>query len=210
MIFEYKNRRRLCFVAAIGALVVLGLLNVFPKERAEGLTPRTDSVGSMAAPLAPQSDGQDALAPQLAALSNDVKMLRLQVQAMASRVDLVGEEPVVLSQPQIDDIRAEREAYMAEMEDGFREEHVDAAWARQSTAAVRAQVDAHPALQNALKSVECRAEKCRVELEERDAEPLSADLPMLVMALSGSFPTAEFEQVEQEPGKRLQVVYFTR
>ncbi|HEY6879757.1 MAG TPA: hypothetical protein VI299_17135 [Polyangiales bacterium] len=90
------------------------------------------------------------------------------------------------------------------------EEHVDRAWAATTSATVQAQLAEQPGLTEALRSLECRARRCRVELDEEATKPIAAALPALALQLGAVLPNAEFDRLDEGAGKTRHVIYFAR
>jgi hypothetical protein len=171
-----------------------------------------------AAPLA--STAPAALADELPQLRQQIEVLRREVASLRAQVARIPgavrvAEPEV-AHPQVDaQSRAEAEREdrlrLAAAEQAFRSEQRDPRWSQGATATVRAALgELDDTLRNQVRSVECRAQSCRVEIGADSSGQLMQDLPLMLSRLGSTLPHATAAQVDQGDGRQATVLYLSR
>jgi len=171
-----------------------------------------------AAPLAGITPA--ALADELPQLRQQIEVLRREVASLRAQVArLPGAARVVepeAGHPQADPqsrAEAEREdrLRLAAAEQAFRSEQRDPRWSQGATAAVRAALaELDDSLRGQVRSVECRAQSCRVEIGADSSGLLMRDLPLMLSRLGATLPSATAAQVDQGDGRQATVLFLSR
>jgi hypothetical protein len=162
-------------------------------------------------------DGADSaalVAAQLAELTAEVSSLRGRVAAREAQV----EAPERSSTPEeIEDVEEESrlkwQEHMAEVEAQFKRERVEPSWARETSQLIERELAAEPGLRAAVRSMECRAQSCRLELNEPGAPGAQGSehaLPLLIHRLGTALPVSQSELVDAGNGQSVRVVYLLK
>jgi hypothetical protein len=158
--------------------------------------------------LALHGDPAMSLEQQVAALRREVAEIRRQIAGTPGAGTLPN--PHTDPEARLEAERAEL-LRMASTESTFRREDVDARWSQSTIAAVRAALaDAKDPLRNAVRSVECRSQSCRVEIDADGDGPLRQDLPLILGRLTQVLPNMTAGQVDQGNGYQATVLYLSR
>ncbi len=99
---------------------------------------------------------------------------------------------------------------MAAVETAFRGERRDGRWSSVTEAAVRDAARSDEGLHSALRSVDCRAQTCRVEIADDGTHKVSRDLPKFVADLAGTLPQTKTDTLDEGDGRRTMVMYLSR
>ena len=152
------------------------------------------------------------LSREVAQLRHEVSDLRLQVaRGPNAAPPATAATPADRSDPQTraEAARAEQQR-LASSEQAFRSQQVDARWSQGATASVRAALgEVDEGLRNQVRSVECRAQSCRVEISPDAGGALMRDLPVLVNRLGSALPNVTAGQVDQGDGRQATVLYMS-
>jgi hypothetical protein len=152
------------------------------------------------------------LSREVAQLRHEVSDLRQQVaRGPNAAPPAAAAAPADRSDPQAraEAARSEQQR-IASSEQAFRSQPVDARWSQGATASVRAALgDVDEGLRNQVRSVECRAQSCRVEISADGNGTAMRDLPMLVNRLGGSLPNVTAGQIDQGDGRQATVLYLS-
>jgi hypothetical protein len=186
-----------------------------------GLTPEP--------PLAPQpapgpmqnaTDQSAQLAAQVAELQRSLAAVRAEIGAQ--RRDSTGpinavaaskdeSKPLDLS---VEEQRAadagKRRGYMAAVGEAFSQEKVDSAWANQAAARVGAAFEKNEALRGISRSVECRQQTCRLQVNEEGARKLAGGMPHIALDLVDVLPSISAEHIDRGTGGSAMVLYLSR
>jgi hypothetical protein len=100
---------------------------------------------------------------------------------------------------------------VASSESAFRSEHEDARWNQGAVAAIRAALaESDETIRNQVRSIECRSQSCRVEINSDASGTLARDLPILLGRLGQSLPNVTAGQIDQGDGRQAMVLYLGR
>jgi hypothetical protein len=154
----------------------------------------------------------------LAALRQEVTLLRKEVHELrdqVSRMPGAAQAAAAPPDPRVDPVarqqaqQAERQR-IASAESAFQGERRDARWSQDQTAAIRSSLaQAGDGLSGLVRSIDCRAQTCRVEISAA-GPALGQDLPMLLNQLGGNLPHMNAGQVDQGDGTEATVLYLSR
>jgi hypothetical protein len=174
----------------------------------------TTSTTSQQSPApAPASTTQPDLAQQVAQLRQEVAAIRAQLARgpMANTAAQTRE-----ANPRTDPAarqEAERTERMriASAESAFRGEKQDTRWDQTTTASVRsALTQADENLRQQVRSIECRSQTCRLEINAEAAGALDRDLPMVLSRLGDTLPKITAGQIDQGNGRMATVLYLSK
>jgi hypothetical protein len=162
---------------------------------------------------APASTTQPDLAQQVAQLRQEVAAIRAQLARgpMANTAAQTRE-----ANPRTDPAarqEAERTERMriASAESAFRGEKQDTRWDQTTTASVRsALTQADENLRQQVRSIECRSQTCRLEINAEAAGALDRDLPMVLSRLGDTLPKITAGQIDQGNGRMATVLYLSK
>jgi hypothetical protein len=100
---------------------------------------------------------------------------------------------------------------IASTEAAFRNEQGDARWSQGAAASVRAALaQADESMRNQVRSIECRSQSCRVEINAGPGDPMARDLPLVIARLGQVLPNVTAGQVDQGDGRKATVLYMSR
>jgi hypothetical protein len=102
-----------------------------------------------------------------------------------------------------------RREYMAGVAANFNNERVDPAWATRVASQVTSAFEGRDGLRDRLRNVECRAQTCRVEMDEDDANEVSQQMPFVSLALVNVLPSMSVEHIDQGNGRRTMILYLS-
>ena len=200
----------------LGVLVLIGGVAV---QRAlhdadEGLPSGVSLMDAREADLAEPTSRADT--PDGRALANRVEALTAEVEALRA---LIAQQRAAAERGQApsDDVlpsEAEHEEmweeYVSYAEAGFNDEPTDARWAAATGTLIQQQIASWPTLRGATHSLECRSKSCRVELRDDGSQNFARELPRLVHRLGPHLSSVVVDLVQDEQGRRMQVLYMTR
>lgn len=162
-------------------------------------------------PIASDASVAD-LRQEVVLLRREVADLREQVMRLPGSSSAEADKP----NPRTDPV-AKQEAQQAEAlrvassETAFQSEHNDPRWSQATATALQTtigQVDA--SLRNQVRSIECRSQSCRVEINAGAGSALAQELPLIVTRLGDTLPHVTAGQVDQGDGQQATVLYLSR
>jgi hypothetical protein len=109
--------------------------------------------------------------------------------------------------------RLKWQEHMAEVEDRFRKERIDPGWARETSMLIEREIASEPGLRASGRSMECRAQSCRLELNESEAaggDGSEHALPLLLHKLGTALPVTQSDLVDAGNGKMVRVVFLLK
>lgn len=148
---------------------------------------------------------------QVAELQHEVTLIRRQLARLPTATQA---DASAVQTPRGAEARAEAEQTerlrIASTESAFRNETIDPRWSQGSTAAVRAALSMFSeSVSPHVRSVECRSQSCRVELNAEGGLELNRDLPLLIGQLGPTLPNVTAGQIDQGNGRQATVLYFS-
>lgn len=174
----------------------------------------------------PQHDTAQAQAGSVAApeatlpeLRQEVALLRREVaeiRQLLARQPGVAASAEIPANPRTDpDARLEAQRQetlrIASSESAFRAEQNDTRWSREAAANVRAAfAQADDTVSTQVRSVECRSQSCRVEINSAAGESLARDLPIILSHLGDALPHMTAGKIDQGDGRQATVLYMSR
>ena len=99
--------------------------------------------------------------------------------------------------------------YMTEVAQAFSNEKIDSSWAAHATSRIDTALYNDAALRGITHNVECRAQTCRVSIEDDGSGELSSRLPMLLVGLTDVVPIVSAERVDQGNGSSAMILYMS-
>lgn len=200
-----------------------------PDATSPAEAPGAASAGLAAAPGATATPAERAPTGQmqpaadadtgLADLRQQVQLLRREVadlRGKVSRLPGVADTEPHQSDPRSDSVAMEqaRQAErlrVASAETAFRNQADDPRWSQGAAASVRAALgQANDSMRNQVRSIECRAQSCRVEINAGPGDPAAQDLPLVIARLGQVLPNVTAGQVDQGDGRKATVLYMSR
>lgn len=179
--------------------------------------------GAVAAAVAARPEAPPARTASAAAPGDDAAQLRRQVVSLQREVDALwrrvgrDEAKVDASASPRHDPAARAEAENAErlrsaqVESTFQREVRDERWSAPTAASVqRALAEDGGTLREAVRSIECRAQTCRVEINDDGTGPSAAMMPVFINRMASVLPTVAGAQVDQGNGSMATVLYLSR
>jgi hypothetical protein len=165
--------------------------------------------------LAPASDADAGLAElrqQVALLRREVADLRGKVSHLPGMDDVAARQPDSRTDPvALEDARQTERLRIASTESAFRSEQSDARWSQGATASVQAALaQADESMRSQVRSVECRSQSCRVELNASPGAAPAQDLPLVIARLGQVLPHVTAGQIDQGDGRKATVLYMSR
>lgn len=170
----------------------------------------------------PADWGAQVLAAQVDRLQRELDALkgRYGAQQRASAVQKAQPPNEVRTDSDVegsaDDARALRAAdleqhreYMSDIAQTFTSERIDNVWALQTSSRINAAFDDHPALRQLGHNIECRAQTCRVSVEDDGSGSISTRLPALALSVVDVLPSISAERVDQGNGRTAMVLYMS-
>jgi hypothetical protein len=198
--------------AVIAVLVLIAAGFAYLHAPAASSRRASDSTGSSA--------GND---PRVAQLSRQVEELQRSLGAMQAQ--LAAQKNTPAAQPakptenspatelDVEAQRAQeaeqRRQYMAEVAAAFNNEKVDAPWAGRVSSRITSSFEGDDRLRRSLRTVECRSQTCRVQIDEDDSNEISRRMPVVSLALADVLPTLSAEHVDQGNGHRTMILYMS-
>jgi hypothetical protein len=176
---------------------------------------RTDAIPRQAV-VSRGDDGQAArLAQQVEDLQRSLNALKSQMpqhgEGAARAVPTSDTKPA--EQLSVEEQRAQdRErmrTYMAGVEQSFANEKVDAAWASGASSRVATTFDGDDVLKGVSRTVECRSQTCRVQIEDDGSGQLARRMPFVAIGLADLLPTISAEHIEHGNGRGATVLYMS-
>jgi hypothetical protein len=155
----------------------------------------------------------------LAELRQQVTLLRREVRDLReqfARIPGAREVAATVPDPRTDAV-ARQEAQQTERlriatsEAAFQGERGDARWAQSTASAIQAaltQVD--DAARGQVRSIECRSQSCRVEINAGANDSLAQELPLVIAQLGQTLPHVTAGQVDQGDGRQATVLFLSR
>ena len=165
-----------------------------------------------------------AACPQCDQLSEQINSLQRNLQALKSQLQAKQGEPAAAAKvpppgtpgadpAAVEAVRAADDArnreYMVGVAQSFANERVDANWAGRASQQVKTTLETDETLRSLARNVECRAQTCRVELQDDGSGKLTARLPLLAMGVADVMPTISAERVDQGNGRSAMVLYLS-
>ena len=164
---------------------------------------------------------------EIAALREEVALLRAQVTAFerwrrTQKQIPVGKRPgseadsAQAPQPDPMDpavrvaIDRERQQQLAVIEGGFQREPADLRWATETEGVVQAVLASDSILQNTLLDLECRSRTCRVELADDNTGELAKGLPIALLQLAATLPSAKGHAGVDGAGGKTLILYLSQ
>ena len=190
----------------------------FDSHRAAALTAPSsaqDRGGATEAALARLSRRIDDLQRELAA-SRSQQILQ-QAQPVARQAALTSKSRPEESQPDgAMDVEAQRAAaaerhheYVTQVAQAFADEQLEMSWAARATSRLNATLDDDEALRGVARSVECRRQTCRVQIDDDGSGKLPDSVRTLVIGVIDVLPSMVAEHADQGNGRRQMVLYMT-
>lgn len=99
--------------------------------------------------------------------------------------------------------------YMAGVEQSFANEKVDAGWSTATASKVGATFDGDEVLKSVARTVECRSQTCRVQIEDDGSNSLARRMPFIAIGLADTLPTISAEHIEHGNGRGAMVLYMS-
>ena len=205
-------------LAALLALVWIIADRGFVRRRA------TDQDGVASADVDSKQDAAHEVELGLAEQSRTLRGLTERVTQLSSRLEALEARALPPGQKESEREHADgastalskqaapqlsREEYLAQLEMSFGTERPDRAWAVKKTEGIRDILQDLPTLGLALRSVECRSQRCRVELKEDSSVEFSNAMMTLTAKMASVLPTADYQYVDRGNGERSLVIYFS-
>jgi hypothetical protein len=103
----------------------------------------------------------------------------------------------------------QRRVSTAEVAEAFSQEQFDGAWANQAAARIGSTFGKDEALREIPRTVECREQTCRLQVNEDGARTLSDRLPYVATELADVLPSISAEHIEQGSGDGALVIYLS-
>ena len=151
-------------------------------------------------------------AQQVTLLRHEVRDLREQL----SRIPGAQVAAATTPDPRTDAV-ARQEAQQAERlriaasESAFQSQASDPRWSQGTTASIQAMLaQSDEAVRAQVRSVDCRATTCRVEINAGGGQEMQEQLPMIVAQLGGTLPNVTAGQIDQGDGRQATVLYLSR
>lgn len=173
--------------------------------------PPSHSPANTSMSAARQAQDIATLKRELTDLKAEIAALNQFVRSQAASQPLAGrdEKTPQLRDPLAQaDAEQQRQQQIALIEAGFRSETTDADWSAASLAKLQAAL-AKPALQSALRSMECRSRTCRVEIAHASTD-VQKILPLFANQLADSLPNLTAGEVDGSTGDGNMVLYLSR
>ena len=117
-------------------------------------------------------------------------------------------EPLTVEEQRAQD-RERLKTYMAGVEQSFSNEKVDAAWAAGTSSRVATTFDGDEVLKGVARTVECRSQTCRVQIEDDGSNRLARRMPFVAIGLADVLPTISAQHIEQGNGRSAMVLYLS-
>lgn len=149
---------------------------------------------------------------QLALLRHDVADLRQQLEGLVRTVrpTQAVADPRRDPQARVEAEQVERQRIVS-AESAFRSEREDLRWSQGAAASVRDLLaSADEPLRSQVRSVECHAQSCRVEINADGHAQTAPDLPLLLGRLAQTLPKVTAGQFDQGDGRQATVLYLSR
>jgi len=180
---------------------------------------RTSSAAPASQVVSRGSDDRTArLAAQVEQLQQSVLALKAQLAAQQSahsapHAPAAGGDAKI---PDIENVEAQRTAdaerlrtYMQGVSQAFANEKIDAAWSSRASARVASTFEGDEVLRNVARTVECRQQTCRVQIEDDGSGRLNARMPFLTIGLADVLPQVSAEHIDQGNGRGSMVLYMS-
>lgn len=198
-----------------GAVVVLGCTALVIDLLVGSGTPGSDSASRSAGQTGSGAAASDVSATELARMRSQVAVLRAelaglkgQVSAGQSAVEAKPEpEPPMTEEERRAEDERRHAAYMDEVEAAFGREPVDPAWASSTSSRVWAVIKDADIMRTAARGVECRAQSCRIDVDDDGTGALHKQLPLFAQQFADSMPRMAGRQVRDERGGTRMVLY---
>lgn len=179
--------------------------------------PNRASMSMESAPmgLAGASDADASLVElrqQVALLRREVADLRGKVSRLPGMDDVASRQPDLRTDPAaLEEAQQAERMRIASTEAAFRNEQSDARWSQGTTASVQAALaQADESMRSQVRSVECRSQSCRVEINAGAGAGPAQDLPLVIARLGQVLPHVTAGQVDQGDGRKATVLYMSR
>jgi hypothetical protein len=200
--------------AAVALAALVAATVVYFDQRRPGTSPaspsapRTDSVAS---------DRGESSAAQIDELRRELATMKSQAAGQQSRLaSATPPTPAPREPASAEEMQEQRAAdleshrvYMSEVAESFAAETIDQRWAAQASSRVNAALYDHDALRTAARDIECRAQTCRVTIDDDGSGTLSRRLPSLALSLVDVLPTISAERVDQGNGRSAMILYMS-
>ncbi|MGC4070406.1 MAG: hypothetical protein QM784_38225 [Polyangiaceae bacterium] len=205
-------------LVAVGTLGAVAMLWIVSHRRTSEETPpaarSTVETTTGDGPSRESVERSTLVAAQLAELTAEVSNLR---GRLASREAREAARDAAPSPEQIEDSEEESrlkwQEHMAQVEEKFKRERVDPSWARDTSQLIERELASEPSLRTSLRSMECRAQSCRLELNEPSAPGADGSehaLPLLIHRLGTALPVSQSALVDAGDGKSVRVVFLLK
>jgi hypothetical protein len=201
----------------MAAIAIALAIAVYASVAALGRTSPADSTGPIVAPRA--NDGQSAqLVARLDELQRNVAALKAQLASQQTARSAPQPLPASgdASSPEPQSVEAQRAAdaerlrdYMVGVAQSFANEKIDPVWASHASARVRSTFEGDEGLSRIAHTVECRAQTCRVQIDDDGSGSLNARIPYLTLGLADVLPQVSAEHIDQANGRGAMVLYMT-
>src|SRR5262249_30523653 len=89
-----------------------------------------------------------------------------------------------------------REEYVTRLESSFDDERRDASWSTHKTRDIQDLLQADVTLRSALRSLDCRSQRCRLELRDDGTQEFSQALMLFTARIGKHLPMADYKQLE--------------
>jgi hypothetical protein len=145
---------------------------------------------------------------ELRKLAADLAHVRSELAALR---DHKGEDERPEPAPKTDEqLQAEQDEQMANVERAFEQQPRDEGWARSTAQRLRETLEAEPVMIAALYGIECRSTACRLELRDDGSTVFAEQFPLVMHDMGSVLPEVRFSHAELSDGARLHVMYMQR
>jgi hypothetical protein len=156
--------------------------------------------------------GIGELREEVALLRRDVADLREQLAHISGQSVATVDAP----NPRTDAVARQQaqeteRARIASSESAFRGERSDSRWSQATAATIQAALgQTDDSIRSQVRSIECRSQSCRVEINAGANGALAQNLPLIVAQLGSSLPHVTAGQIDQGDGRQATVLYLSR
>lgn len=166
------------------------------------------------APVA-DSDMSEQTRATLESLARELALLKRRTTLLEANVELLGVRPLEDDNTRDPTTAPEapkpqtREEYLVLRQRSFEAEPVDHRWADENSDGIHVVLSKLPTMRGALRSLHCRAQSCRLELDQAGAEGLAEETMALARQLASSLPAMDTQEVDVGNGQRRLIVYLS-
>jgi hypothetical protein len=200
-------------VAVLAVVIAAGLY--FHAQRSAGVSP--SPVPALQAAPADTSAQAARLAQEIDGLQRRLMALKAEMNAQQRNLSAQKPMPVSDGNPlNAETVQAQRAAdaerhreYMAGVAQAFSNERVDPMFAARVSPRVGAAFDSDEGLQGVSRNVECRAQTCRVQIDDDGSGNVSRRMPFVALSLADVLPAISAAHVDQTDGRGTMVLYMS-